>query len=98
MIRLNAICPLFGVLFFHLLRFYLPAAICGFSSPAEGVTLKRPTYDAKLTIDEYVRITPLADGFTGFLNSAGTGACGTAEWNNGEAHDDCPPGVRYTRH
>ena len=58
-------------------------------NPSDAI---KEAYDAKLTIDEFVRITPLADGFTGFLNSAGAGACGTTEWKNGEAQDVLPTG------
>lgn len=42
---------------------------------------------ADLTIDRYTRITPLADGFAGFLNSAGPGKCGTDTWLVGKAQE-----------
>lgn len=44
-------------------------------------------YDAILTIDDYVRFTPLAEGFAGFLNSAGKGNCGTESWAVGVTQD-----------
>lgn len=40
--------------------------------------------EANLIIDEFVNITPLAQGFADFLNSAPAGTCGT-EWKIGEA-------------
>lgn len=43
--------------------------------------------EADLTIDEFVRFTPLAQGFADFLNSAEAGTCGTAEWQVGTAGD-----------
>jgi len=43
--------------------------------------------EANLTIDDYVRIMPLAEDFAEFLNSAPTGACLSAEWTVGEARD-----------
>ena len=43
--------------------------------------------EANLTIDDYVRIKPLAEDFAGFLNSAPSGACLSAEWKVGEARD-----------
>ena len=43
--------------------------------------------EADLTIDDYVRIKPLADGFAAFLNSAPDGACLSAEWAVGQARD-----------
>ncbi|MEM7440085.1 MAG: hypothetical protein AAF393_10830 [Pseudomonadota bacterium] len=42
---------------------------------------------ADLTIDDYVRIKPLAQGFADFLNSAPEGACLSAEWAIGNARD-----------
>jgi hypothetical protein len=43
--------------------------------------------EANLTIDDYVRIKPLAEDFAAFLNSAPSGACLSAEWKVGEARD-----------
>ncbi|MEM9496400.1 MAG: hypothetical protein AAGA28_00650 [Pseudomonadota bacterium] len=43
--------------------------------------------EADLTIDDYVRIKPLADDFAAFLNSAPDGACLSAEWAVGQARD-----------
>lgn len=43
--------------------------------------------EADLTIDGYVRIKPLAEGFATFLNSAPEGACLSAEWAVGQARD-----------
>lgn len=43
--------------------------------------------EAKLTIDEFVRFTPRADGFRDFLNSAEPGACGNSTWELGKAQD-----------
>lgn len=40
---------------------------------------------ANLTIDEFVRITPRAQGFADFLN--GSGACGDAEWVVDQTND-----------
>ncbi|MEM1236174.1 MAG: hypothetical protein AAGI10_04320 [Pseudomonadota bacterium] len=43
--------------------------------------------EADLTIDEYVRFTPLAQGFADFLNSAEAGTYGTSAWEVGSAGD-----------
>ncbi|MEM6276493.1 MAG: hypothetical protein AAF714_06045 [Pseudomonadota bacterium] len=43
--------------------------------------------EADLTIDEFVRFTPLAQGFADFLNSAEAGTCGTVPWEVGTAGD-----------
>ncbi|MEM9205778.1 MAG: hypothetical protein AAGA88_05560 [Pseudomonadota bacterium] len=43
--------------------------------------------EADLTIDDYVRITPLSDGFVEFLNSAPAGTCGETSWSVGETQD-----------
>ena len=43
--------------------------------------------EANLTIDEYVRFTPLAQGFADFMNSAPSGSCGAAEWQVGQTQD-----------
>lgn len=51
------------------------------SSTIEGA------YDSILTIDEYVRFTPLVEGFAGFLNSAGKGNCGVETWVVGKHQD-----------
>ncbi len=55
--------------------------IVGASDVIEGAV------DANLTIDDYVRIKPLAEDFAAFLNSAPGGACLSAEWTVGEARD-----------
>ena len=55
--------------------------IVGNSDVIEGAV------EANLTIDDYVRIKPLADGFAAFLNSAPDGACLSAEWAVGKARD-----------
>lgn len=44
-------------------------------------------FEADLTISDYVRIKPMAQGFADFLNSAPEGACLSAEWKVGEARD-----------
>lgn len=44
-------------------------------------------YDSVLTINEYVRFTPLVESFAGFLNSAGRGNCGDDAWVVGEQQD-----------
>ena len=36
--------------------------------------------EAKLTIDEYVRFTPKAQGFADFLNQTGSDDCGVNDW------------------
>ena len=41
--------------------------------------------EANLTIDEYVRITPRAQGFADFLNSGGS--CGSGAWEVGTEQD-----------
>lgn len=67
-----------------------PVNALHFAGTAELIrpsSLLKGAYEAKLTIDEFVRITPLADDFTGFLNSAGTGACGSDEWKTGDAQN-----------
>jgi len=46
--------------------------------------------EADLTIDEFVPITPLADGFAAFLNGAGN--CGAGDWAVGTAQDILPTG------
>ena len=43
--------------------------------------------EADLTIDDYVRIKPLAEDFAAFLNGAPAGACLSAEWAVGQARD-----------
>ena len=43
--------------------------------------------EADLTIDDYVRIKPLAADFAAFLNSGPEGACLSADWTVGEARD-----------
>lgn len=43
--------------------------------------------EADLTIDDYVRIKPLAADFAAFLNAAPAGACLTPEWAVGQARD-----------
>ncbi|NRB05405.1 MAG: hypothetical protein HRU30_19305 [Rhodobacteraceae bacterium] len=43
--------------------------------------------EADLTIDDYVRIKPLAEDFAAFLNSAPEGSCLTAEWAVGQERD-----------
>lgn len=43
--------------------------------------------EADLTIDDYVRIKPLAEDFAAFLNSAPDGACLSAEWAVGQERD-----------
>lgn len=43
--------------------------------------------EADLTIDEFVRFTPLAQGFADFLNTAEAGSCGTDSWEVGKAGD-----------
>ncbi|MEL6641283.1 MAG: hypothetical protein AAFP98_08215 [Pseudomonadota bacterium] len=47
--------------------------------------------EADLVIDEFVNITPLAQGFADFLNGAPEGLCG-ADWVVGEAQDILPVG------
>lgn len=44
-------------------------------------------HDAVLTIDDYVRFTPVAEGFAAFLNSAEPGSCGTDTWAVGVTQD-----------
>ena len=55
--------------------------IVGPSDVAEGAV------EADLTIDDYVRIKPLAEGFAAFLNGAPDGACLSAEWTVGQERD-----------
>ncbi|MEM8978911.1 MAG: hypothetical protein AAGD04_05465 [Pseudomonadota bacterium] len=43
--------------------------------------------EADLTIDDYVRIKPLAQGFADFLNSAPEGACLSNDWAVGQERD-----------
>ena len=43
--------------------------------------------EADLTVDHYVRITPLADDFAAFLNGAPEGTCLTPDWAVGETRD-----------
>lgn len=43
--------------------------------------------EADLTIDDYVRIKPLAQGFADFLNGAPEGACLSSEWAVGTARE-----------
>lgn len=50
--------------------------------------------EADLTIDEYVRIKPLAEGFASFLNSAPQGTCLSPDWKVGEARDVHEQGCR----
>ncbi|MEO1678790.1 MAG: hypothetical protein AAFU80_11615 [Pseudomonadota bacterium] len=40
-----------------------------------------------MTVDDYVRIQPLAEEFAGFVNSAPAGACLSPEWTVGEARE-----------
>lgn len=51
--------------------------------------------EADLTIDDYVRIKPLAEDFAGFLNSAPSGACLSPEWAVGEARDVLQDGCLF---
>lgn len=44
-------------------------------------------YEADLTISDYVRIKPLAQGFADFLNGAPEGYCLSAEWVVGQERD-----------
>lgn len=55
--------------------------IVGSSDVLEGAV------EADLTIDDYVRIKPLAADFAAFLNSAPAGACLSAEWAVGQERD-----------
>lgn len=48
--------------------------------------------EADLTIDEFVTITPLAQGFADFLNSAPEGTCGSEPWEVGKTVDILPIG------
>ncbi|MGX9357284.1 hypothetical protein ACS3SW_19550 [Roseobacteraceae bacterium S113] len=43
--------------------------------------------EANLTIDEFVRFTPQAQGFADFLNSGPEGSCGAGTWAVGETQD-----------
>ncbi|MEM1289015.1 MAG: hypothetical protein AAGH60_11740 [Pseudomonadota bacterium] len=51
--------------------------------------------EANLTIDDYVRIKPLAEDFASFLNSAPEGVCLTAEWSVGVARDILADGCGF---
>lgn len=53
----------------------------GTSSVAQGAI------EADLLIDDYVRFTPMADGFADFLNSAPDGTCGAQSWQVGTTQD-----------
>lgn len=55
--------------------------IVGPSTVIEGA------YEADLTIADYVRIKPLAQGFADFMNSAPEGSCLSAEWEVGTARE-----------
>lgn len=65
----------------QLLSFSGAVDVLGASDVAHGA------YEADLTIDRYVRITPLAEDFAAFLNSGGTGPCGAEAWSVGETQD-----------
>lgn len=67
------------------LHFAGSVTILGDSDVADGAV------EADLVIDEFVNITPLADGFAEFLNSAPEGLCGSA-WVVGEAQNILPIG------
>ena len=43
--------------------------------------------EVDLVVNDYLRITPLAEAFTGFLNSAEAGACGAESWKVGGEQD-----------
>lgn len=60
------------------LEFAGAVEIVGQSDVAPGAV------NADLRIDDYVRITPLADGFTEFMNSAPAGTCGETAWKTGK--------------
>jgi len=73
----------------NLLHFKGDVEILGPSDVIEGAV------EADLTIADFVRITPLAEGFAGFLNSAPEGACLSAEWQVGEARDILTEGCLF---
>ena len=67
-----------------------PVQILSFAGSVEVIepssTIKG-AFNSILTINEYVRFTPLTEGFAGFLNTAGNGKCGIDTWVVGESQD-----------
>lgn len=63
------------------LRFAGSIVVLGPSNVIDGAV------EADLTIDEFVQITPLADDFAAFLNSAAEGVCLSPDWSVGTARD-----------
>lgn len=52
-------------------------------------------FEADLTIDEFVRITPLAQSFADFLNGAPDGACLSSDWTIGVERDILSDGCLF---
>lgn len=76
------------------MRLALSLALLATATIATSTTAARADSDvtdgaveADLRIDEYVRITPLADGFVQFLNGAGGCGEGAAPWAVGQVQD-----------
>ncbi|MEM7301482.1 MAG: hypothetical protein AAF468_10410 [Pseudomonadota bacterium] len=64
----------------------VPLQVLGFAGSVTKVGESDVTVgaiNADLKVDEYVRFTPIADGFARFLNSAPAGTCGAAKWEVG---------------
>lgn len=68
----------------------VPLQVLGFAGSVTKIAdsdVTNGAIDADLKVDDYVRFTPIAEGFAQFLNSAPTGTCGAAEWKVGETQD-----------
>lgn len=63
------------------LKFGGDVIVKGASPVAEGAR------EVDLIVKDYLSITPRMEGFTGFLNSAEAGSCGTETWTVGEEQD-----------
>ncbi|NRB00948.1 MAG: hypothetical protein HRU32_14230 [Rhodobacteraceae bacterium] len=66
----------------------VPVNVLGFAGQVDIIgdsAVADEAIAANLIIDEYVSITPMAQGFADFLN--GSGACGEGAWALGEAKD-----------
>lgn len=63
------------------LKFGGKVDILGGSDVAPGAA------NVNLIVDDYLSVTPRADGFAAFLNSADEGTCGTTAWTVGQEQD-----------
>ena len=67
----------------------VPLQLLSFGGKVEVIgdsTVSPTAKEANLVIDDYVRITPLAQGFADFLNSQ-PGACGSQSWDVGKTNE-----------